>query len=156
MTQKYDKAYWRLQRRIKEIPLTGELADYVESTYNHISQWEKIESHSMQEDKIERYIAFIESYPVHPNGGIITTKKIPVSWQSNRKNRIKSVLIRNFKEYRLKNNYSQIELAEVLNVTQPTIARFDNEGHALQFKYLEKLVELLKIDHEDLEFIYYK
>jgi hypothetical protein len=66
--QKYDNRYWRQQRRIKEIPLTGALADYVGCGYGHIQQWEKKDNHPMQEDKIERYIDFIESYPNLPHG----------------------------------------------------------------------------------------
>lgn len=65
-TAKYDKTYWRKLRREKEIPLSGNLANYVGASYAHIAQWEKKEVHPMAEDKIERYIAFIEAYPNEP------------------------------------------------------------------------------------------
>jgi hypothetical protein len=65
--EKYDNVYWRMQRRMKEIPLTGALSKYVGCSYNHIAQFEKKPNHPMQEDKIERYIAFIEAYPNEPS-----------------------------------------------------------------------------------------
>lgn len=80
---KYDKLYWRTQRRSKEIPLVGALATYVGAGYGHILQWEKKKNHPMQEDKIERYIAFIKAYPDEPFGVVTKEDKFVVNNHSD-------------------------------------------------------------------------
>lgn len=63
----YDYNHWRKMRIEKKIQLTGDLSDYVGCSYNHISRWEhQPDVHPMKEDKIERYITFINAFPSSP------------------------------------------------------------------------------------------
>lgn len=71
-TKKYDNVYWRKLRREKEIPLRPHLNAFIGCSYNLVSMWETGKA-NMVEDKIERYIAFVEAYPEEPSG--VVTKE---------------------------------------------------------------------------------
>jgi DNA-binding transcriptional regulator YiaG len=52
---------WRKKRRAKEISVE-EIAQIIGCSHAHISQWEKKENHSVQYDKVQIYMDYIENY----------------------------------------------------------------------------------------------
>lgn len=61
-----------------------------------------------------------------------------------------SVISKNIKRYRLKNGYTQAQLAEKVAVRQSTIANYESGRNLPSTKHLLKLAEVFKVTVEDI------
>lgn len=57
------------------------------------------------------------------------------------------------KSYREKRNYSQEELAELIEVSTRTIQRIENKECNPSIKTLKKLINILKINDNDIAYL---
>ena len=57
------------------------------------------------------------------------------------------------KSYREKRNYSQEELAELIEVSTRTIQRIENKEYNPSIKTLKKLINILKINDNDIAYL---
>lgn len=58
-----------------------------------------------------------------------------------------------FKEYREKNNYTQEELSEKLDVSTRTLQRIENKENNPSIKTFRKLISILNITDSDIAYI---
>ena len=58
-----------------------------------------------------------------------------------------------FKEYREKNNYTQEELSEKLDVSTRTLQRIENKENNPSVKTFRKLISILNITDSDIAYI---
>ena len=70
--------------------------------------------------------------------------------EKNKKSDIICLGEKMFKEYREKRNFTQEELAELIDVSTRTIQRIENKETNPKIKTLRKLIHILKIKDEDI------
>lgn len=58
-----------------------------------------------------------------------------------------------FKEYREKNNYTQEQLSEIIEISTRTLQRIENKENNPSIKTFRKLINILNISDEDIAFI---
>ena len=58
-----------------------------------------------------------------------------------------------FKEYREKNNYTQEELSEKIDISTRSLQRIENKKNNPSFKTFRKLINILNITDTDIAYI---
>ena len=54
------------------------------------------------------------------------------------------------KEYRIKNNYTQEELAEIINISPRQLQRIEKDENKTKIETIKKIIKVLKIPDEEI------
>lgn len=57
------------------------------------------------------------------------------------------------KKYRIKNNYTQEQLSELLRISTRQLQRIENEESEPSIKVLKKIIKILKISENDIAYL---